>query len=122
MKKKKEEQEAQVNDNLNNMSEDQKKKLQHDAINSALTQINTGKAADDGTETQAPDELASWDELSIDVGDWENGSEYTKFMAQMENKANDHAKKQAKQAPNKSKEQLEKEAKKKELDDAVESV
>lgn len=40
----------------------------------------------------------------------------------MENKANDHAKKEAKKAVSKSKEQLDKEAKKKELDDAVESV
>ena len=30
--------------------------MQHDAINSALTQIN--KPQDDGTETAAPDELA----------------------------------------------------------------
>ena len=104
------------------MTEDQKKKLQHDAINSALTQIKTGKPNDDGTETAAPDELASWDELSIDVGDWENGSDYTKFMAQMEHKANDHAKKEAKKVVIKSKEQMEKDAKKKELDDAVESV
>ena len=44
-----------------------------------MTQISTGK--DDGTETAAPDELASWDELSINVGDWENGSDYTKYMA-----------------------------------------
>jgi len=33
------------------MSDEQKKKLQHDAINSALTQINKGKVCDDGTET-----------------------------------------------------------------------
>lgn len=95
--------------------------MQHDAINSALTQIN--KPQDDGTETAAPDELASWDELSIDVGNWENGSDYTKYMALMEKTANLRAKKAA--APKvvaKSQEELTKEAKKKELDDAVESV
>jgi hypothetical protein len=43
-------------------------------------------------------------------------------MAQMEHKANDHAEKEAKKVVTKSKEQIEKDAKKKELDDAVESV
>jgi hypothetical protein len=44
-----------------------------------LTQIQTPK--DDGTETTAVDELASWDEQSINVGDWESGADYTKYMA-----------------------------------------
>ena len=40
----------------------------------------------------------------------------------MENKVNDHAKKEIQKVPSKSKDELEKEAQKKELDDAVESV
>lgn len=78
-KKKKEEEEKQLQSKLESMSDEEKRKLQHDALQSASFELKKKKS----------DEDPEVDELQ---GDWEQADEYAQYMSKAQKKADEHHK------------------------------
>ena len=100
-------------------------RLQHQALQSAQKKLQRSENPKASKEERS-DELEDYDELSIDVNDWEDAGEYQKYLAQNEINVKEQEKKLSlppkKPVKKISKEEQQKIEKQKALDDDVESV